>query len=72
MVDPRIIDYIKSQLSRRVSVNQIKQSLLSQGWSNYDIDQAINLALQNNSGVKNMSVLALLLVLLYSYYQAVQ
>ncbi|MEM2955044.1 MAG: hypothetical protein QW625_03800 [Candidatus Nanoarchaeia archaeon] len=50
MADPRLIDYlikyIKLNLSRGASLEQIKQSLLAQGWSNYDINTALNLAVQ--------------------------
>lgn len=52
MADKRVIDYIKSQLSRGVSINQIKQNLLAQGWSYSSIDSAIDLAMQNNPGIK--------------------
>ncbi len=49
MVDQRLINYIKSELSRGTSLNKIKQRLLSQGWSNYDINNAISLATQQKT-----------------------
>lgn len=49
MIDQRLVNYIKLELSKGISLNQIKQKLLSKGWLNYDIDKAINLATQNIS-----------------------
>ena len=49
MADQRLVDYIKSELSRGTSLNQIRQSLLSQGWSDYDIYEAVDLATQQRT-----------------------
>jgi uncharacterized protein YpmB len=41
MADPKVVSYIRSELSRGTPLQQIKRRLLSQGWSDYDINQAI-------------------------------
>ncbi len=45
MVDPRLVNYIKSQLSKG-SLEQIRQILISRGWPDYQIKPAIELATQ--------------------------
>lgn len=45
MVDQRLLDYIKTNLSRGISLEEIRKTLLSYGWSNKDIDEAVNLAI---------------------------
>ena len=42
MVNEELVNYIRSQLSRNTSLKQIKQSLLSRGWPDADIDEAID------------------------------
>lgn len=49
MVDQRLINYIKSELSRGIPLQQIKQTLLAHGWPDYEIDEAINLATQQRT-----------------------
>lgn len=49
MIDRRLVDYIKSELSKSTSLEQIRQNLLSKGWSNYDINEAMNLATQQKT-----------------------
>ncbi len=44
MVNQRLVNYIQLNLQRGASFQQIKQSLLAQGWSDYDINEALNLA----------------------------
>lgn len=43
MADQRLVNYIKSEFSRGISLEQIKQNLISQGWSDYDINEATNM-----------------------------
>lgn len=45
MVDQRLVDYIKSELSRGASLQQIKQNLISHGWLESDINEAVSLAI---------------------------
>lgn len=46
MVDPRLVNYIKASLSRKIPVEQIKNSLSTKGWQDSDINEAINLVTQ--------------------------
>ncbi|MCH8328795.1 MAG: hypothetical protein IIB81_00190 [Nanoarchaeota archaeon] len=46
MEDARLIAYIKLQLSKGVSLEQIRQKLISVGWQEYYINQAIGLVKQ--------------------------
>src|SRR3990167_9622815 len=49
MIDPKLIDYVKSALSRRIPLNQIKKELLSKGWTPHDIDRAMGIALNQGT-----------------------
>ena len=42
MVNQQLLDYIKQQLGQNVSKEQIKSSLLSNGWEAADIEQGFN------------------------------
>lgn len=42
MVDQRLVSYIRTNLSKRVPLKYIKQSLLKMGWSDHDITAAMN------------------------------
>jgi len=69
MVDQRLVDYIKFELSRGTSLQQIKQDLLSQGWSDYDVDEAVSLATQrrtlpNEEPVRKFSKLWIISILI--------
>lgn len=44
MVDERVIEEVKEKFSRGMGVVEIKQQLLSKGWSDFDIGEAINKA----------------------------
>jgi hypothetical protein len=44
MANQQLIDYIKSQLLKNIDLIQIKQMLQSKGWSEYDINEATNIA----------------------------
>ena len=44
MANPQIADYVKKELKKGVSTAGIRSSLLSVGWSSYDIDEAISSA----------------------------
>ncbi len=46
MVDPRLINYIKSVLARGYSPAQIKQALLQRGWPVDEVNQALHLTQQ--------------------------
>lgn len=46
MVDPRLVNYIKASLSRKIPIEQIKSNLSAKGWQGSDINEAINLATQ--------------------------
>jgi hypothetical protein len=46
MADPRLVNYIKTSLSKNIPVEQIKSNLYSKGWNDSDINEAINLATQ--------------------------
>lgn len=46
MADQRIVDYAKSALSENVSIAQIKENLVSKGWSEFDVNQALDAATQ--------------------------
>jgi len=41
MVDDLIIEEVKDKISRGMDPVEIKQHLLSKGWSDIDIDQAL-------------------------------
>ncbi|RLJ08231.1 MAG: hypothetical protein DRP12_00975 [Candidatus Aenigmatarchaeota archaeon] len=45
MVDQRLVNYIRARLSRGDSLEQIKYDLISKGWSEEEIKQAVNLLL---------------------------
>ncbi len=49
MVDSRLVNYVKAELSKGVSLEQIKQNLLPQGWSEEEINEAINSAKQGGT-----------------------
>ena len=49
MVDPKLVNYIKTQLSRGTSVDQIKELLISRGWKIPDIFLAITMATQQST-----------------------
>ncbi|MCX6794663.1 MAG: hypothetical protein NTY31_01560 [Candidatus Falkowbacteria bacterium] len=42
MVNQQLLDYIKQQTQQGVNNEQIKQSLLANGWQNIDIEEAFN------------------------------
>ncbi len=46
MADPRLLNYIKASLARKIPIAQIKNSLFAKGWQNSDINEAINLVTQ--------------------------
>lgn len=46
MIDPQLIGYIKDCLARNIPMDQIRKSLTEQGWSEFDVNGAINLATQ--------------------------
>ena len=46
MTDQRIIDYVKSALSNNTPIRQIKDNLISKGWTEFDINQALDAATQ--------------------------
>ena len=47
MVDKKIIDWIKSEEAQGYSEEQLKQSLLNQGYAAADVDEAVNLSKKN-------------------------
>lgn len=49
MANQKLVNYIKSELSRGVSLEQIKEVLISVGWSDYDVNEAVNLATQQKT-----------------------
>ena len=53
MLDPRLIEYINSQLKNGVSNEQIKQNLLGVGWLEVDIDKAFQEIISNNSNINS-------------------
>jgi hypothetical protein len=46
MVNQQLLDYIKQQLQQGMNNEQIKQSLLANGWQNTDIQEAFNTIMQ--------------------------
>lgn len=46
MVDQRLVNYITSELSRGIALEQIIKVLIAQGWSSSDINEAVDLARQ--------------------------
>lgn len=76
MVDQRLVDYIKSELSRGNSLQQIKQNLLTRGWPNYDVNEAVSFAteqktfpssqtpIKTGKPTKKYSILLIILVLI--------
>lgn len=59
MIDPRLVEYIRTSLARKVPIEEIKQSLLQKGWQEPIIVEAINLAgsaLAPNNSPKKISV----------------
>ncbi|MFH0868521.1 MAG: hypothetical protein V1831_04365 [Candidatus Woesearchaeota archaeon] len=46
MTDSRLVNYIKSQLSKGASLEQIRQILIFTGWYDYQINPAVELATQ--------------------------
>ena len=51
MVNQQILDYIKQQVQQGVSREQIKSSLMTNGWSPSDIDEAFNAISPEVSGI---------------------
>ncbi|MFH0805436.1 MAG: hypothetical protein V1901_00915 [Patescibacteria group bacterium] len=49
MADSRLVNYIKSQLSKGASLEQIRQILIFTGWRDYQINPAIELATQQTT-----------------------
>jgi hypothetical protein len=49
MINQNLVNYIKSQLAKKVSVEKIKKDLLDVGWLETDIDQAINMVISQNN-----------------------
>ena len=39
--DPRLSSYIQNSLAKGFTKSQIKQALISKGWSEHDIDKAL-------------------------------
>jgi hypothetical protein len=56
MINQRLIDYINSALSKGISLKRIRQNLISNGWSPYDVESAISLVSRKNSSVQNKIV----------------
>ncbi len=46
MADPKLVDYIKISLSRKIPIEQTKKALLAKGWNEADVTAAINQATQ--------------------------
>lgn len=44
MVNEKIIEEVKDELSRGMDLVELKQQLLSKGWSDFDIEEAVNKA----------------------------
>ncbi len=42
MADPKIVEYVQTSLSQGVSVEEIRAALAQQGWSEYDIEEALS------------------------------
>ncbi len=53
MTDQELVNYIKSELLKSVPLNQIRQTLLSQGRSENDINEAINLTVYQEQPKKS-------------------
>lgn len=49
MIEQRLVDYIKTNLSKGFSLEQVKKKLLASGWPEYDVNEAINLSQQETS-----------------------
>jgi hypothetical protein len=55
MVEQRVVDYIKEQLSNGFTKEQIKQGLLSQNWEEYKIDEAMQLVPQKSNSLNSIN-----------------
>ncbi len=44
MVDPKLVEYIRSALARKMPIEQIRKTLSAKGWADADINAAIKLA----------------------------
>ena len=44
MADQRIADYVKSALSSNMPIRQIKDNLISKGWTEFDVNRALDAA----------------------------
>ena len=44
MIDPQILDYVNQQITAGISVEEIRKSLLSSGWQEGDINDALSRA----------------------------
>ena len=44
MADPKIIEYVQTSMAQGVAPEDIRRALIDQGWSQYDIDEAMSLA----------------------------
>jgi len=49
MADPELMSYVQSTLAKGYSQEQVKKALLSQGWSEPDVNEAMSLALKQAS-----------------------
>ena len=47
-VNPKLIDYVKTSLSKGVGLKDIRAKLVSVGWSPQDVDSAINSVLNED------------------------
>lgn len=56
MVNQQLLDYIKEQLQQGVNGEQIKQSLLTNGWQSVAIEEAFNTITQTLTQPRNLSV----------------
>lgn len=53
MIDPKLIEYIRSSLNRKIPIEEIKKPLLEKGWQESIINEAINLATEGSSPLTN-------------------
>ncbi len=56
MVNQRLFNYIKSELSRGVSPEKIIEELVAQGWDEEDVDNAINLAVKQRKSERLVNI----------------
>lgn len=56
MINQQLLDYIKQQSQQNVSKEQVKSSLVANGWASFDVDEAFSVVLSQPSVIPQPSI----------------